>query len=267
MEVYQPREWKAYHKPRQAASRSEQNYQGISGKTIDELWGLGDLKYLAPSWHAYHIPGAAPNPDGDEPPPLVPYSGNGKQANKPGAKKRLAITSGYDSDGSMPSLQTVSDSSDEVDFSDEDDEDDESEYETDEEDSDFDEEFEDHIRDMVREAMDIAQADPDFNDPRAQASVFEDMSADKKDNPFLKLLGSLRGIMTGPSYSQSIDLSFAGRLFSGNAAIKTTDRAQPRHPYTGAKPPPEAYKPVAPSAKATAAKKAKGQCNVTALVV
>lgn len=126
----------------------------------------------------------------------MPYSGNGKQAGKPKGKTPLAITEGYDSDGSMPSLQTVSDSSeDDMGFmTDEDEDEDEEDDETDDE-SDFDEEFEDHIRDMVREAMDIAQADPDFNDPRRQASVFEDMSADKKDNPFLKLLGSLRGTM------------------------------------------------------------------------
>lgn len=125
----------------------------------------------------------------------MPYSGNGKQGK--GGKKPLAITSGHDSDGgSMPSLQTVSDSSDDMDYvSEDDDDDDDGEFGTDDEDSEFDEEFEDHIRDMVREAMDIAQADPDFNDPRRQAAVFEDMSAEKKDNPFLKLLGSLRGKM------------------------------------------------------------------------
>lgn len=178
-----------------------QNYQGVCGKTIDELWGLSDLKHRVPAWHVSNNPKAAAtnkNEDNDGPPALVPYSGNGKQAGGKGGKKPLAITSGYDSDaGSMPSLQTVSDSSDEdMDYvSDDDDDDDDDEYETDEDDSDYDEEFEDHIRDMVREAMDIAQADPDFNDPRRQAAVFEDMSSEKKDNPFLKLLGSLRGTM------------------------------------------------------------------------
>ena len=194
----------------------------------------------------------------DEPPALVAYSGNGKQVGKSGGKKRLAITSGDVSDGSMPSLQTVSDSSEDTGSMDESEGGEEfGEDESDDEDSDFDEEFEDHIRDMVREAMDIAQADPDFNDPRAQASVFEDMSADKKDNPFLKLLGSLRGVVAN-SFSVLFIDSLAGRLFSGSTAMKTTDRAQPREPYTGSKPPPEAYKPVSSSAKATGAKKTKG---------
>ncbi|KIP10936.1 hypothetical protein PHLGIDRAFT_125248 [Phlebiopsis gigantea 11061_1 CR5-6] len=219
------------------------NYQGICGKTVEDLWGLSDLKHRAPAWHGYFIPtagDAGKDQDDDGPPALVPYSGNGKQGK--GGKKPLAITSGHDSDGgSMPSLQTVSDSSDDMDYvSEDDDDDDDGEFGTDDEDSEFDEECEDHIRDMVREAMDIAQADPDFNDPRRQAAVFEDMSAEKKDNPFLKLLGSLRG-----------------RLFSGGAALKATDRAQPRNPYTGPKPSKDAYKPAMPSAKPASAKTTK----------
>lgn len=126
----------------------------------------------------------------------MPYSGNGQKAQKHKGKVPLAITEGYGSDDSMPSLQTVSDSSeDDMGFMSDEDGDDEDDEDDDDDGSDFDEEFEDHIRDMVREAMDIAQADPDFNDPRRQAAVFEDMSAEKKDNPFLKLLGSLRGTM------------------------------------------------------------------------
>lgn len=122
--------------------------------------------------------------------------GGKKGAPKAGSKKPLAITSGYDSSGSMPSLQTVSDSSDEdIDFEDDEGDSDEEE-ESDDDDEEYDEEFEDHIREWIRDAMDIAQADPDFNDPRSAANVFEDMSAEKKDNPFLKLLGSLRGMLS-----------------------------------------------------------------------
>ena len=70
----------------------------------------------------------------------------------------------------------------------------EDEYETDEDESDYDEELEEEFRDWYREAMDIAQADPDFHNPRREAKDFEDMASYKQDNPFIKLLGSLRGM-------------------------------------------------------------------------
>jgi hypothetical protein len=174
-----------------------QNYQGQSGTTIDELWGLADLKNRTPTWHAYYIPRAdETGKDGDGLPPLVPFSGSNKQIGKAGGKKRLAIMDGYESAGSMPSLQTITNSSDEVDF-DSSDDDSDGDYESDEEgdnDDEFDEELEDELREMIRDAMDLAQADPDFHDPRSSAKFFDDMAADKKDNHFLKLLGSLRGM-------------------------------------------------------------------------
>ena len=50
------------------------------------------------------------------------------------------------------------------------------------------------MREYLREAMDIVNADlADFSDPRKDAADFHEMSAGKQDNPFLKLLGSLRG--------------------------------------------------------------------------
>lgn len=94
-----------------------------------------------------------------------------------------------ESDDSMPPLQDVSESdeSGDEDFSatdaTEDESDDESEYDTDEEDD---------VRDMIREAMETAiEADWFSGTDSAQAEAFE--QEDKKGNPFLKLLGSLRG--------------------------------------------------------------------------
>ncbi len=113
---------------------------------------------------------------------------NGKGRNE----KRLAITDGDDSEGSMPSLQTVSDSSEDEEDLSSDEEDGEGEEEEDS-DEEYDEEAEDQLREMLREAMDIAAADPDFYDPRREANDFKEMAEDKKGNPFLKLLGSLRG--------------------------------------------------------------------------
>ncbi len=113
------------------------------------------------------------------------------------APKRLAIANHADGDsshGSMSGLQTVSNTSDDesedVDYdsdSDEEDEDEDSEYDTDQE---------DEMREMAREAVEAAlesewytknaQVDPAL-DPLKQ----EDR---QQGNPFLKLLGSLRGL-------------------------------------------------------------------------
>ena len=177
-----------------------QNYEAVSGKTIDKLWGLEDISHRKPSWHAK--PTAQPKKedpgyDSDEPRPIVPYKG--KKATSASKKVPLQLTSGdgNNSDDSMPSLQTVSDSSSdeeydsdedewESDYSDESDEDDDEEY---------DEEEEDRMREFLREAMDIVAADPDYRDPRSEAPDFQEMAEEKKGNPFLKLLGNLRGMV------------------------------------------------------------------------
>ena len=95
----------------------------------------------------------------------------------------------------MPSLQTVSDtSSDDEDYdSDEEEEEEEEEDESDRDSEAYDEEEEDRMREFLREAMDIVAADPDYRDPRSKAPDFHEMADGKQDNPFLKLLGNLRG--------------------------------------------------------------------------
>ena len=170
----------------------------MSGKTIDELWNLGDRKNRHATWRAFYVPNADKDHDKtkskgkDSSPTVVPFSGKSRHAGKAGTKKLLAITDGYESDSlSLPSLATVSDSSDEdIDLYS--DEDDASEYESDTE-SEFDAELKAATREQLRQAWDMAQADPDFHNPRVQANHFEEIAAAKMDNPFVRLLGSLRG--------------------------------------------------------------------------
>ncbi len=95
-------------------------------------------------------------------------------------------------DSDMPVLQSVSNSEDEDDDDDdsdlsegEDEETDESDYDTDEEDG---------IREFLREAMDAAH-EVDWisgGDIPKEIDPFE--QENRKTNPFLRLLGSLRGI-------------------------------------------------------------------------
>ena len=97
----------------------------------------------------------------------------------------------------MPSLMTVSDSTDmeeKDDLSSDDDDDDDSDEESDYDDEEYDEDEEDHLREMLREAMDMAAADPDFYNPRSEAVYFKEVAEEKQGNAFIKLLGSLRGM-------------------------------------------------------------------------
>lgn len=167
-------------------SQAPQNYLNTCGRTPDQLWGIDDIRNIKPSWHG--SPGARKN-GGDDTPPAHLNRRNG------GKPKQLAIMNGDESDGSMPSLQTVSDSSDEDDDGDEYDDDEGSESDGSNDGYDTDEE--DELRDMLREAMDTAVASSDFYNMNGPAPEFDALAEDRKGNPFLKLLGSLRGMIRG----------------------------------------------------------------------
>ena len=81
----------------------------------------------------------------------------------------------------------------------------------DDDESDYDEELAEEYREWHREAMEMAQVDPDWHDPRKAAATFDDMAAGKQDNPFLKLLGSLRG--TSVQFALGRELMFGVRPF------------------------------------------------------
>ena len=144
-------------------------------------------------WHGWE-PRYRPQ-NGDDAGALV-LSGRDGPASRGGKKKPLAITHGDESDDSMPSLQTVSDSSDEEDMdegdNDDDDDDEGSESDTSEG---YDTDEEDALRDWLREAMDTAVASPDFYN-QGPAPEFNALAEERKGNPFLKLLGSLRGMLS-----------------------------------------------------------------------
>ncbi|KAG1731502.1 uncharacterized protein EDB91DRAFT_1058741 [Suillus paluster] len=205
------------------------NYKNVSNMSIDTLWQLDEALRRTPQWSAFYVPhlaGHDSDSEGDSLGMIPVKSKGGKKGPKRPSKKMLAITDGReddDSDGSMPELQSVSDSSDESDddmldsdqnFGDEDDDSDE--YETESEyDSDEDEQY----RNMLREAMDTAMAIPEFFDAKTEVPEFEAMAEERKGNPFLKLLGSLRG-----------------RMFSSSAKLSSATRAEPRKGLFTAKP-------------------------------
>ena len=138
-----------------------------------------------------------------------------------------AITNGdgSDSDDSMPSLETASNSSEaETDYDDESDDYDNVDHdgeggrnEGEDEDEAYDEEDADLLKEFEREAMDAVSAIPDFYNPNAPAPELDQLAEERKGNPFIKLLSALRGEI---GYSCILFvISYAcfviGRMFSG----------------------------------------------------
>ncbi|KAF7315679.1 hypothetical protein MIND_00083500 [Mycena indigotica] len=200
-----------------------QMYKASTKKDIDSLWRLNEALNRTPQWHTIHVPGLKIANEG-----------------KPEKKKMLTITEGgEDTDGSMPELQSVSNSSEE-------DDDDESESEDEEEDdgdetsSEYDEDAADEIRDQVREAMDAAYEGDLFEKPD---ETEEDSS---KGNAFLKLLGSLRG-----------------RVFNSSTKLGGKKAPAARNPKTGFFGKTKAGPPPKTSEQPTATAKPKGKQAAT----
>ncbi|KAG2342475.1 hypothetical protein BDR05DRAFT_990338 [Suillus weaverae] len=199
------------------------NYNSVSNMSIDTLWQLDEALRRTPQWSAFYVPHlAGHDSDSDDGGNLglIPVKSRGGKkggGHKRPSKKMLAITDGRgddESDGSMPELQSVSDSDESDDdmidsdqnFGDEDDDSDE--YETE---SEYDSDEEEQYRNMLREAMDTAMAIPEFFDAKTEVPEFEAIAEERKGNPFLKLLGSLRG-----------------RMFSSSAKLSSAKRDEPR---------------------------------------
>ena len=152
------------------------NYKSVCGKDIDTLWLLNDL-HRTPQWHAFYMPSAFSDSDSS-----ISLGGH-----KIRQQKRLPdIDRGAESDGysSLPSLRDAS-TSEEFDS--------DTDSHSDGDDDEYDEDYEDELRELRREAMDFAHEIPGFFDN--SVPIPEDSFADaRRGNPFLKLLGSLRGI-------------------------------------------------------------------------
>lgn len=154
----------------------------MSGLDIDSLWDLKTrFEEQTPQFHGYYIPGA--DEESEKVPGAFP-SRSSKQA--PGTK---ATAEGSDDDD-MPDLQSVSDSPQEND----DDDDDEWESGDDHwDEDDWHTDDEEAVNEHYREMMKVGMEHPDFLDPKVPIPEFEKFAEERKDNPFLKLLGSLRG--------------------------------------------------------------------------
>ncbi|EGO00109.1 hypothetical protein SERLA73DRAFT_167949 [Serpula lacrymans var. lacrymans S7.3] len=217
------------------------NYKAVSSMNIDTLWQLDEALHRIPQWSSFYVPGlnVGSDSDSDAPPGLFRSKGRLPKATRAkGSKGRklLAITDGPaddDSDGSMPGLQSVSDSTGDSDnYSDSDKEDmdiQDMDEDDDDDESGYDSEEEAEYRDMIREAMDTAMGIPEFFDPNTPVPEL-DAADGKRGNPFLKLLGSLRG-----------------RMFSSKTRLSTTARTGPLKDLFGKKPAPQ--KPTPPTQK------------------
>jgi hypothetical protein len=162
---------------------------------IDSLWQLKDAR-APPQWHLPFTTSSSP------PTKALVLARNQTKNNLPRRNR-----GGDDSDGSMPPLTEHSDSSAEYNvFNDSDDDDSDSDNNSDDgdeddgEESEYDAEHEDDIRDMLREAMDIAHEADFFGSIGLDSGPglglgdgMDSRAEERKGNPFLKLLSSLRG--------------------------------------------------------------------------
>ncbi|KAI0027822.1 hypothetical protein K488DRAFT_74250 [Vararia minispora EC-137] len=163
--------------------RIDNHCKDVADETFWALWMLEDASRRLPYW------GVSPSAI-DKSKALV--LGSKKQPNK---SVRKLLTNGYDSDGShgsMPSLETASDS-----FEDEDDQSEEWSDADEEDDNDSDDESaydsdaDEEMRHLFREAMDSAFVNPEYLDHTKKGESFL-TDEDRKDNTFIKLLGALR---------------------------------------------------------------------------
>ncbi|KAG2015712.1 hypothetical protein CC2G_008956 [Coprinopsis cinerea AmutBmut pab1-1] len=190
------------------------NYIKEAGIDIDRLWALDESLTFKPQWSSYWFEKLAEDSDEED------EDINGLPRAK-GQKKKLLALKGPDDDDSadsMPALQSVSNSSDDDDYSeiDSDEEDDDDDYETGE--SDYDTDEEDEIRELIREAMEAGHEVDWFDSTPADPELDPLKADEKKGNPFLKALGSLRG-----------------RLFKSDPKVKpTAARTEPRPNARGA---------------------------------
>lgn len=114
-----------------------------------------------------------------------------------------------ESDDEMPDLQSVSNSSSDDDgesgseWGSGDDHWDEDEWDT---------EDEEGVNEHIREMMSVGMEHPDFLDPRIPIPKLDKYAEERKDNPFLKLLGSLRG-SNHSSHDELMYLFIGGRPY------------------------------------------------------
>ncbi|TDL26198.1 hypothetical protein BD410DRAFT_895610 [Rickenella mellea] len=196
------------------------NCMAESGKEIDKLWELTEARKRRPEWRTYTFRNrfldaigesseeSESDSDSDGPPfKASPF----KKKKKPkkvtaGPRRRLITAGGEDSDGPPPLVSASSDddSGDQFD-SDSSDEGSDSDDDIEYAESGYDSEEEAMMKEMVKEALAAAHDNPDiFEQPKhGKPDKYE---AERRQNPFLKLLGSLRG-----------------RMFTSNPAAKIPD--------------------------------------------
>ncbi|KJA27891.1 hypothetical protein HYPSUDRAFT_35071 [Hypholoma sublateritium FD-334 SS-4] len=198
----------------------DQNYISTCGLDIDSLWHLEDAFDRKPQWTGVALTKLGEDSDDDS------FVNSRRAIVKKNNKqsKLLAIGNGGDdeSDDSMPGLQSVS-NSDNDDGDDDEDSDSDDDLNDDGDSSDSDEsgynsDDEEEIRQQLRAAMDAAHEsnwlDADPNLPKELDPFY---GQDHKGNPFLKLLGSLRG-----------------RMFTASPKLRTATRTEPRASARGA---------------------------------
>lgn len=196
--------------PRFTRLKVLQNYVSVSGKNADALWKLTENFNYAPQWTSYFVPGLVRDSDNLE---LASTKKKGTKK-KPKELLRLANGSQVSTDSDMPPLQSLSGTDDAEDDDDDDDFPlDHDEAEDDDDSSGYNTEEEDEMRDLLREAMDVAHESDWASASHLPKEMDPFEQEDRKGNPFLKLLGSLRGNTTVSSLTYMLISTVRSHVF------------------------------------------------------
>ncbi|KAF8650432.1 hypothetical protein AX16_005235 [Volvariella volvacea WC 439] len=191
------------------------NYRVIAGNDLDSLWHLAGVTDGNSVWHGFYDSTLAPQKEDWKPRRPRRQADSGSQA----IILRKGKGGSSDESDSMPDLLTASDSSvtDSDSQNSESGEDDSHPYGGDSDgnwsDSDYDSDQEEEMRALAKEAFDFAYSSGWYEDVKkpSENEAEKRTKEDMEGNPFLKLLGSLRG-----------------RIFSAGPKLKTTSRTAPR---------------------------------------
>ena len=102
-----------------------------------------------------------------------------------------------------------------------------------------DDEDEDLLKEFEREAMDAVSTIPDFYNPNVPAPELDELTEERKGNPFIKMLSVLRGEKDHSCMYLVNSYTFfvIGRIFSSDAALQSEKRSQPSRSFPNGKQP------------------------------
>lgn len=178
-----------------------QNYRKGTGMELDSLWQLTKARKRTPHWNPIFVSKSDLQGDSDSEYEVPKGLKSAVTAARSQRNKPLTLTRGEDDFSDLPGLESASDSSDEESSTESSNDDNGSNAESVsyvESEEEYDSDLEDDFRQWARDALELNIQAPEIFNGHFQSEA--DLADEKTKNPFMKLLGALRGIATKASY-------------------------------------------------------------------